>query len=733
MAISWGPVSNNFRLGIEVVQSPSSVGSGTGHVVLTVKVFGQSVEWGHNWTYTLSFSGAWYGSKQVSFYSGTGQTVTKLFHQTSVTVPTSFADRVSRTFNASVNGYGASNISYTYWVASRPYEKPRPPVKPAAVWVSDGRARLTWETNADPQNAGKPWSGVRVQRYTGSDKTWRTIAELPWNATSFEDTTAPLNEHVQYALVAWNSSGESDPAMAGTVNQRPAAPVNIEAEKTGSNIRVTWSYENQTPNYPAGFTIYDNGIRAGSVSGNARAWTHSSPSTTQTHRYTVTATVDSPSLESAHSAYSNIVQLLTRPSAPSILAPSGNQPRGTLKVRWRHNPLDSSVQTRAELRYKLPGDTWRTRPITGTTQESLLNTSSYGHGVGEVQIQVRTWGAYLSGQEAGASPWSAVSTFAVVDNPTVTLSNIPSLVKTSRITPSWAYYQQQGSPQSAAQIQLYEGSELVDENTLHGATATYQLAIALKNETTYTLKLRVRSGHGLWSNWAVSEFTTNFPLPSAPNVELIWNNEIGGLAVHISNPPPSSGTPPVETNQVLRSVDGGRTWETVHENLGPNTVIIDYEALSWGETQYKIIAISSLPTAAETLKTVTVKSHNIWIGADQGFTTQIRLPYNPKISFQTGLISRKIYQFAGRTHGVETTGTARQRTASISSLIIEDDPTSQSSTSGEAEELGYKPAPFIYRDPTGRRIYCSISDVNISRSHLPRWTFSAKLEEISRE
>lgn len=48
------------------------------------------------------------------------------------------------------------------------------------------------------------------------------------------------------------------------------------------------------------------------------------------------------------------------------------------------------------------------------------------------------------------------------------------------------------------------------------------------------------------------------------------------------------------------------------------------------------------------------------------------------------------------------------------------------------EALSYATAPFLYRDPLGRRIYTSLSGLQMDRAVGGTWSVSASLEEVGR-
>ena len=49
------------------------------------------------------------------------------------------------------------------------------------------------------------------------------------------------------------------------------------------------------------------------------------------------------------------------------------------------------------------------------------------------------------------------------------------------------------------------------------------------------------------------------------------------------------------------------------------------------------------------------------------------------------------------------------------------------------EELSYLPAPFLYRDPMGRRVYCSVRDFTADRALSGKWSVKIEIEEVDHE
>ena len=139
-------------------------------------------------------------------------------------------------------------------------------------------------------------------------------------------------------------------------------------------------------------------------------------------------------------------------------------------------------------------------------------------------------------------------------------------------------------------------------------------------------------------------------------------------------------------------------------------------------------AISSLPSSSVAEASIEVDSWAMWISGSSDFSMSVPLRWDPVHSCKMGLTNRKIYRFAGRKHGVELSGTHRSKSLSLSSTLFDDD----WYLIQRLEELSYTPGPFLYRDPMGRVVYCSMSDVSADRALSGKWSVKLDIEEVDR-
>ena len=284
----------------------------------------------------------------------------------------------------------------------------------------------------------------------------------------------------------------------------------------------------------------------------------------------------------------------------------------------------------------------------------------------------------------------------------------------------------------SANLQTIE--QIKGSTTALGVSPTFSRAplrfkARLENRTEYVVRATLTDGYGL-STTVQRRYTVEYPTPPEPIVTASWEEDGGDMLVSIASPaiPDGSRQPPTVETRLERSIDGGSTWTLVADKLPPSTMYKDRECLTNGTTKYRVTATSALPSSSVTIIDALADSQAVWISAGQGFSRSVRLAWNPVTGSQLGLVNREVKYFAGRTLGVELSGTQRQRVVQVSAALLD----SSARERQAIEDLAYMPAPFMYRDPLGRVLYGSLSDVQFGREVGGVWSVSAKLTEVNR-
>lgn len=581
--ISWGNTRNGVRVGVRWGDpvSPSPAGGQTVWVDILIDRAVNITDTSN----ALSWSGSLSGSVSNLNLSGSGQAVIR-----SMNVSGAIGGNLTLDVNLDNVDYagGRLSASQSVWV---PYALPNKPTGFTGNRISDSRFDLSWGAAYD-NGAGKPWTGLRLDRWDNVANTWTRIANLDWSATSYSDTTTKANRRYNYALWAYNSAGDSSHTHTGDLYTSPAAPtIGTPAKLTNGSIDIPWT---NNSSFATALEVQDSpdGTTWTSLTSTApivSPYNHASPNTAVTHRYRLR--VQGPNgLWSAWSGTSSVVQLQAPPNAPTNLAPTVSAIGEDLVVTWQDNPVDSTQQRAYQLRHRVKGTpTWTTIPQTlSATRSHTIPAATYAT-AGEVEVQVSTWGAH-----ADPSPWSATLTTKRATRPTAGISTPPSgtVLTGTDLVADLTYFQPQGTPLAAWSATLKRAGTMVA--TRAGGPADPLTGIrfddALEDSTAYTLEVQVTSTDGLASTITSAAYTVDYAEPPTPTIVVAWDPDTASATVTITNP---AGTPEVVLNRVYGN---GQLLGEVPPN----------GALTWrvppltGATMM-VRAVTDLPSSADSL------------------------------------------------------------------------------------------------------------------------------------
>lgn len=716
MATVWSASSGYMFIGINLEWSGNPA---SGSVAVTATVKASSDGYGHNFSSRWSWWGySGEGSEAFSFSSGYGATVYKQLAKWTFNVPLKYGATTRVGIGAKLgpiwNG-GAPSVENYLTLPARPVQAPGAPSSVSATRVNDEQVSVAWVAPA--VSAARPVVSYIVERRTDDAGAWALSASVPGSSTRFTNFVGAGHKYV-YHVKAVNASGGSAYVSSGAVYTTPPAPINVTAVKDiNGDIVVSW--ENKALYTPTRWDVYDGDTRVASVAAAAGAtqWIHASPRLDVTHQYRVVCVAGD--LESPKSAPSNIVQLLARPDAPSLLVDGTYFPADeSVTLAWRHNATDASPQTRFSLHYVKRGSG---EAPTVVDRRDSTQSLSLDLPAGEYEYWVSTWGLH-----AAESPESRHAVFYVEPRPLASVQAPGGEVRASSVEVRWSYATGGGALQARARVDLSLDGVIVESQEVSGPILRVPLATYLGDGLTYQVTVTVFSGHGL-ASWPVTQtFTVVYEKPPVPKAFLEWDDVAGCVRVRVDNPAPAAGKPAAVRNRVERSDDGGVTWRGLTDDLAVSGTLLDYESTSHGDVQYRVSAVSDLPSTASATASLSVESWAMWLGGGENFGVTVPLRWDPLHSCKTGLANRKLYRFAGRAGAVEMSGYHREKALSLSATLFDDD----WELLQRIEQLSYLPAPFIYRDPMGRRVYCSLTSVDLDRALSGKWSVKLNVEEV---
>src|SRR6266516_1351457 len=205
----------------------------------------------------------------------------------------------------------------------------------SAVPVNGGNAiQVRWTDNATDE------SGFRIERAAASGGTWTSLGTTWANAVAFYDGQPPAaDQPACYRVFAFNNYGDAQSSNV-PCTAIPAAPSNVAATASGSDVNVTWT-DNST--VEEGFQVlrgdapYNLSVVA-TLPANADTY-HDPGLVDNTYYYQVRATKDGGTSPESNTA--NVVVLTTPPPAPSPASvfPSSS---GSVNIYWSDNSANET-------------------------------------------------------------------------------------------------------------------------------------------------------------------------------------------------------------------------------------------------------------------------------------------------------------------------------------------------------------------------------------------------------
>lgn len=623
---------------------------------------------------------------------------------------------VAGTVNGVFNGI-TPNCSVDVTVPARPWANPAATTNASASRVSDTQASVSWTNNNTTPAA---YANIKLHRKTdgGSFSLRATLGVV----TSYSDTGITANHKYRYRPNVLGANGvEVTGDESGDIWTTPGAPSGLVATKLGNgNIKLDWSNNVNYTEYTTRIEESQNGgafSELTSVSGGVATYEHVSPSTSVTHTYRVRARSNTGSLNSAYSANSNTITLLATANPPTNLAPSGVARDATEAIvfTWQHNPADGTPQNQYRLQYKIDAGSYVTvGPTTSAVSSYTLPAATLTNG------HTITWHVATSGENGTISAYSAESTFTTSAKPTATISAPGATLNQSTLTAEWAYFQEQSSAQATWLASLYDDADVLLEQ-INGTTETEgTFAAALADGATYTVTVVVTSAAGLTSAADSQEFTVTYLPPAAVAITASYDVLSGSMVLTVvGDDPVESVTVAIDTVTIQRSINGG-AWVTVVAGLvlagDPLTaIVLDTAPTINGTNTYRALVFSALPSSDISPEETEVTDEGLWcfLSAGPGFAQIVRMRKKP--SFKASVArERQLYHFAGREDPVQLEGEASTLAVQVSGILRDD-----SSTPEEFEAIAKVSGVVLWREPTGRRVYCSLRQMQTVReTHL---------------
>lgn len=451
---------------------------------------------------------------------------------------------------------------------------------------SDNETRLSWGIH--PHGA-RPYKGIYVDQQI-DDGSWSNVRNLGGGSTSWTNAGTAPNHKYKWRVVPYNDAGQPSHTVSAAVYNTPSAPKIASIART-SNTTVKATLDNTARTATA--LEYQSRKKLGS------SWSQWSTKTTVdglVKSFTVDLGGGTFQVRARNvrgdlaSDWSNIESVVTicPPAAPTLIAPGSSAviPFNDIEVTfgWRHNSIDGSAQTAAELELYSPGYDNRTEKITGPAA-SLTVDNDFGLNA-IIHWRVRTKGA-----DADFGPWSPYFTFGTAQRPTVTIEEpADGFVATDvPIDIRLGYIDQSGKLLNAVISIEKDGREVYTRTLGTSTECSIDVGDWVPDDSaTYTIVATVRSTSGFQASTR-REFSTKFRLPQRANLDVVPSPDEGTatLRVVLSHDPDLAKAVSVE---LFRIRDGTRT--RLGSDVGDGDTVVDRFCPLNTDFAYEVVTVS---------------------------------------------------------------------------------------------------------------------------------------------
>lgn len=550
-----------------------------------------------------------------------------------------------------VRAQGAGGTS-DYATSGYVYTTPSAPTGCAAERVSDSSQRLTWGLG---ENAAYTYGGLLVERST-DDGEWVQVASLSAASTSWTDTTTAADHRYRYRVRSTVDSTTrlySSWSTSGVVHTTPSAPDSVAISTSGTTVTVTpigmgaWAESWDLERLADGETDW---VRVASGVPSSQGSYEDQLSGSATYR--VRCGVGT--LLSGWTASERVTTIVV-PASPTTVSPADGSvvdSTSDATLSWRHNPLDGSAQTRAEVQVSADGSLWETIEVEGADGSAQLDLSDYDGG--RVWWRVRTWGSHEN-----PSPWSSTSSFLAYRPPSVAIGCAGTLERFPFEVP-WSYEDRDGSQASAVVTLSVSGSPVLElrANDSHGVEVR-ESDVALPTGTTVVVTLRATSTTGL-SATATTSFVVSYLQPGPP--ELTLSVDHASLLVTVS----VGAWPEDEGHLATAGIDVYRGEKLVASGLSDGGSATDYVPPLDVDLAYRAVSRSSVGSSSVSTAVATVPSRGaVAVNHGAALSRVAVLPFDVEVS-ESEASEREEFEAAAYETPVVAYGPHRTREGSAS-------------------------------------------------------------------
>lgn len=459
---------------------------------------------------------------------------------------------------ATSGGFGTAYDGYyhTIGAVTRTSTYTVPALPPAfntitATRVSDNQVNLSWTAASGNIEA------VCIERSTDGGSYSEVAVIWSASATSWQDTATSADHSYTYRARYFHGRAYGTYSNEVAVSMTPSAPQTISTAAIQGSTNVAVTLGNASP---VATSIEWQASTDGGATWSASTTVSGSPVTSFTATgISGTAYIRVRNKNATGTSdwlVSEQVTTICPPAAPTLISPTGvlDLSVGSVTFEWRHNPLDGSSQTAAQLAYSTNGgSTWTT--VTKSTEQShTISPIPWAAGTAV------TWRVRTKGADASYGDWAQAVQFDVFTAPTLNITSPGATISGMPISLAATYSDMAGySCQAATASLTKDGRTLYSEvAAINGTSITSSLDVSEflpTNGETYTVVVTARSSSSLQTT-ANATFLVDFTEPVEGTLQVQNEPETGYVSLLASYDNTGADEPAVSISVARVNPDG---------------------------------------------------------------------------------------------------------------------------------------------------------------------------------
>lgn len=342
----------------------------------------------------------------------------------------------------------------------------------------------------------------------------------------------------------------------------------------------------------------------------------------------------------------------------------------------------SDIQTQFELIYS--------GSVSGKITGTIAKTHTFPAGIfgnGTVTLTLRVFNGYVWTEKI-----AEFMAYGAPPNPTLTTQ---ATYATAIPNFTWT-----ATEQVSYRVQVLKNDIIVlDSADIYSSSRNHRFTNVLENNTTYTVRLRIRNQYEIESEWVSKAFTVAFTELQKPNFDMFANDRLGTIMFNIYN---AVGQANFSYCEILRREYGEIAWNKIESNLPLTAAYTDYTCRSGILYEYKVRAIGTSGGYTDSeigLKEVSLR--NTMMSDTTDFDNYVILIHNPKKA-RTHKKETHMMQYSGSRMPKFEFGDAKFQTMNTSFTVDE-------KTLDKLLELHHSNNVLLIRDNRGKKLYGYIS------------------------